>query len=413
MIDHEFPYHVFPQTINDFIEFQGKHRPISKNYISGSILATTAAIIGNSYWIQVQPGYTIPCILWVGLVGRSGSAKSPAIKIASKPLEQINNARYDEYRTNMAAYKTNKGDKEPKPLFKQLILNDTTMEGMLDALNINPNGILMIKDELITLVTDGKRYNNSSNESYLLSLFDSSSITVNRKHADPFRVQDPNATILGGIQPKILKDLFGESRASNGFIPRVLLVYPESNISNRTIPSDDDSIIVDYNDIMTRLFYALEEQKTKRIIQLTDEALDYYLDLEERYNIQFKKESSDLLGSYYKKLSGIVVRLALILEVLKNHEIKSITHSISLESMQNAKEMADYFFATMKYAESSIIGERKEDPINKLRGEIIDSLLLNQNPRQIVQELHLNGYRNAEIAKAMNKPTSTISDWCK
>src|ERR1051325_501910 len=47
------------------------------DYVAAPLLAAASALIGNARWGQATPGWAEPPHLWLGVVGDSGSGKSP------------------------------------------------------------------------------------------------------------------------------------------------------------------------------------------------------------------------------------------------------------------------------------------------------------------------------------------------
>jgi hypothetical protein len=43
------------------------------------LLSSLGAAIGNSRSIKLKPGFVQPPVIWTGIIGRSGSRKSPAL----------------------------------------------------------------------------------------------------------------------------------------------------------------------------------------------------------------------------------------------------------------------------------------------------------------------------------------------
>ena len=59
-------------------------------------------------------------------------------------------------------------------------LSDSTPEARNQVLSVNPNGILLYRDELKGMIDDFCRYAKSGELSQMLSMFDSDTIVVNR-----------------------------------------------------------------------------------------------------------------------------------------------------------------------------------------------------------------------------------------
>jgi len=80
----------------------------------------------------------------------------------------------------LRAYRQAGDDKGDKPVFKQYVISDSTPEARNQVLSVNPNGILLYRDELKGMIDDFCRYAKSGELSQMLSMFDSDTIVVNR-----------------------------------------------------------------------------------------------------------------------------------------------------------------------------------------------------------------------------------------
>src|SRR5262245_66125750 len=47
------------------------------DYVAAPLLATASALIGHARWAQATPGWAEPPHLWLGVVGETGTGKSP------------------------------------------------------------------------------------------------------------------------------------------------------------------------------------------------------------------------------------------------------------------------------------------------------------------------------------------------
>ena len=66
---------------------QARGAPI--DYVAGSLLAVTAALIGNRRWPHVSGEWREPPALWIGLVGAAASGKTPAQEPALDLLRAV------------------------------------------------------------------------------------------------------------------------------------------------------------------------------------------------------------------------------------------------------------------------------------------------------------------------------------
>ena len=304
-----------------------------------AMFATVGVAMGKRVIIDDGKYRNYPC-LWVCVVAPSGSNKSTPIRFFLQPLKDRDSYNYGVYREELRAYRQAGDDKGDKPVFKQYVISDSTPEARNQVLSVNPNGILLYRDELKGMIDDFCRYAKSGELSQMLSMFDSDTIVVNRKSDEPLLIKDPFMSIIGSIQPSVLVDTFGnDNMMNNGFNQRWLFCYPESGMpemyNDVSIPQ---SVISDWKDFIYNLImYDFSVMGGK--IYIRGEAKRVYIDY---YNsLQIKKAGADdYLSSVYSKLQIHVIRWAGVAHILGNYPTSI---DITPEEMEYSVRCMDYF----------------------------------------------------------------------
>lgn len=304
-----------------------------------AMFTTVGVAMGKRVIIDDGKYRNYPC-LWVCVVAPSGSNKSTPIRFFLQPLKDRDSYNYGVYREELRAYRQAGDDKGDKPVFKQYVISDSTPEARNQVLSVNPNGILLYRDELKGMIDDFCRYAKSGELSQMLSMFDSDTIVVNRKSDEPLLIKDPFMSIIGSIQPSVLVDTFGnDNMMNNGFNQRWLFCYPESGMpemyNDVSIPQ---SVISDWKDFIYNLImYDFSVMGGK--IYIRGEAKRVYIDY---YNsLQIKKASADdYLSSVYSKLQIHVIRWAGVAHILGN---SPTSIDITPEEMEYSVRCMDYF----------------------------------------------------------------------
>ena len=304
-----------------------------------AMFATVGVAMGKRVIIDDGKYRNYPC-LWVCVVAPSGSNKSTPIRFFLQPLKDRDSYNYGVYREELRAYRQAGDDKGDKPVFKQYVISDSTPEARNQVLSVNPNGILLYRDELKGMIDDFCRYAKSGELSQMLSMFDSDTIVVNRKSDEPLLIKDPFMSIIGSIQPSVLVDTLGnDNMMNNGFNQRWLFCYPESGMpemyNDVSIPQ---SVISDWKDFIYNLImYDFSVMGGK--IYIRGEAKRVYIDY---YNsLQIKKAGADdYLSSVYSKLQIHVIRWAGVAHILGN---SPTSIDITPEEMEYSVRCMDYF----------------------------------------------------------------------
>ena len=304
-----------------------------------AMFATVGVTLGKRVVIEDGKYRNYPCI-WACVVAPSGSNKSAPVKFFLQPLKDRDTYNYGVYREELRAYKQAGDDKGDRPVFKQYIISDSTPESRNQVLSVNPNGILLYRDELKGMIDDFCRYAKSGELSQMLSMFDSDMIVVNRKSDEPLLIKDPFMSIIGSIQPSVLVDTFGnDNMMNNGFNQRWLFCCPESGIpemyNDVSIPQ---SVINDWKDFIYNLIM-YDFSVTGGKLYLRGEAKRVYIDY---YNsLQVKKANADdYLSSVYSKFQIHVIRWSGISHILGNDPTSV---DITPGEMEYSVRCMDYF----------------------------------------------------------------------
>ncbi|HEX3315444.1 MAG TPA: DUF3987 domain-containing protein, partial [Gemmataceae bacterium] len=79
-----FPLATLPEPIRSYVEAGAASVNCDPSFVALPMLTTLAAAIGNSRRIQLKKGWSEPAIIWTGIIGESGTTKSPAIDLAKE-----------------------------------------------------------------------------------------------------------------------------------------------------------------------------------------------------------------------------------------------------------------------------------------------------------------------------------------
>lgn len=411
---------IFPPTVNNFIEEMVNCSEMNREYLYASFISIVSGFIGNRLTVKVKEGWIEKPSLWIAIVGNSGIKKTPTVKALLKPVYELEMEYHNKYIAELSNYRDQlangeKGIKKPK--CKQIIVDDITIESLYEVMLNNPNGLFQYKDELVTLFTDASRYTSTSQESKYLSLYDSTSVRVNRKtNQESFLIKNVFLSILGGVQMPILKNIASKQRVANGFMSRVLFCCPDAPKYEVSDKEANSRVLSDYNCFIKSFPFYLPEG-VEDSIQLipTDEAKERYSNwrksfLAERIN---SSEISDFEKSTLSKYAATCMRLSVIVEATNAVFNEKEPFDISLNSMEGAIKLMEYFYRNFKKVESELIEE--EDSINPKEVSLLkDYIEYRDNGykrREVIKELLNQGYNNAQISRALNIPKSTISGY--
>lgn len=278
------------------------------DYVTASMFTVASAAVGNKFKLSTD-NTDVP-MLWTILVGDSGLGKSQPITTMAQPLMEEQKDRLQGYNSAFKAWKQSKDQNAPKPIFPQLFVSDITPESLYKCMADNPNGLLQYSDEILSFIGDFGRYNKSGEESKYLSIWSGKPITINRKSEEPFMVSKPFLSVIGGIQPNLLSELFTKKRSVSGFAQRLLFVYP-STIKRKVYSTDNvrPNISV-WADVCRRILQAPETTYT-----LTPQAYEKYNEYRNSLSERMDAEP-DAIKALFAKLRIYVARWVIVAHVL-------------------------------------------------------------------------------------------------
>jgi hypothetical protein len=382
-----FPYDIFPEKIQQFVFAQS----IQHEYLAGAILGALSAAIGNTTYLEAMPGYNVKSILYMAIVAPPGAAKTPAVKKAFSPLEELDNDSYIVYKTAMDDYdkllsdyeKDKKNGTKPElPNFPQTIIKDSTIEMVSHILMTNPNGCCILADELSGFLNRMNQYKAGDEEQKWLELWSGSSILNQRVSTGVKKVTDPFCSIIGGIQPGVLESLSKEERQHNGFYHRFLFVYPKQQDKQEwrqvSVPL---SITSAFRDIFITMIK--HRHKDKIIYELHTDANNLYKEWFDYKNLKYNKATTDNVKGIIAKYQDYCLRFALIIQVIEDCEYRS--GIITANVMERAIRLTEYFLGNMHKASKILAPETPLDKLNDNWKEIYDKLESNFSSRTFIQ----------------------------
>ncbi|WP_239445716.1 DUF3987 domain-containing protein [Parabacteroides sp. An277] len=372
----------------------------SRDMVVASLFAVAGTAVGKRLVIDDGKYQNYPC-LWICNIAPSGSNKSTPMRFLLQPLKDRDAYNYGIYREKLKLYKAAGDDKAEKPVFNQFLVSDSTPEARNQVLSVNPNGVLLYRDELKGMIDDFGRYNRSGELSQLLSIYDSDNIIVNRKSDDTLLIEKPFMSILGSIQPSVLNETFGnELMMGNGFVQRWLFCFPDSvppaMYSDEVIPS---SVANDWRSfIYNLLMFDFSAEGGK--LYLRSEAKKVYI---EYYNkLQLKKvDTDDYMAAVCSKLQIYVIRWAGIAHILGRNPYSV---DISPEEMEYSCRCMDYFIGCAEKV-YQILRSGKNRPEAKPMGneEMVARLYFTNKPKNQRAFADALGVSQPYIAKCLKK----------
>ena len=368
--DTEFPIDVFPEEIQFYIKECADKLQMNVDYMGCSLLWLISVICGNSFEIEVKTGWREKGVLWLSLVGQAGVGKTPSIDRIIYPLQKINKKQIKQYLDDRKKFdefesltKKERNDLYgenyvvEKPKKTQFIVNDITLEALVDMHQENDNAVGVFKDELAGWLKDMNKYRAGSDLEFWLSTWSGKSVNVNRMSRAGSFVDKPFIPVLGGIQPSIFNNLNTEETKENGFVDRILMSYPNAKADYYVDAEMDYAAIQWYEEIITKFFYEVKKNSERKdgeivptVVKLTglakEEWVRIFNDITDKQN---NDEENQYLKSMYPKQKSYVPRFALLINVMKSFfRGWQDVEKADIDSILKAEKLSNYFVNNAK-----------------------------------------------------------------
>lgn len=347
----KFPYDIFPQPVQDFIDVN----IIQHEYLAGAILAASSAAVGNSVIVNALDGFNTKPILYLAIVAPPGGFKSPALKVSFEPLERADAHMYksyrdqkEQYRKDYARWQKSKGDKEQpaEPRMHQVLVKDSTIEMVMKILSVNPDGCCILADELSGFLNRMNQYRQGDEVQKWLELWNGGTVLLQRITREESKVENAFCSIIGGIQPGVLETISNGDNQHNGFYHRFLFVYPEPNPKPNwqplTIPETIKSAFHNY-------FHELINARAqKTVYTLSYEAALVHAPWYNKKNEYYNRSDDDNVRGIITKYQEYCLRLAGLIQAM--HDAGNRNAMISGVNMERAVRLTEYFLGNMQKA---------------------------------------------------------------
>ncbi len=366
-----FPVELLPEPVRSFVNSGARAIGCDPVAIVMPLLAILGSAIGNARRLRLKASWHVPPILWTVTIGESGSQKSPAFAFAAGLVtdhEQELDRQYQsllathresqkEFERRYAAWKKTGEGTEPcppnKPIEERWSVDDTTIEAIVPLLTENRRGLLVATDELAGWIAGFDKYRagkSSGDVSRWLSMYNASTVRVDRKSGDVRRLYVPRAAVCatGTIQPGTLSRSIGQEHRENGLFARLLLAYPPRSPKRWSEFDVDHGQLQRMRDAISRLRspeFATDNngETVPAIACLSDDAKKLWVKFYNSHDTTLADASGELAAAY-SKLEEIPARLALIIHLVRSVVDEAIDATvIDCVSMTSAIGLAEWF----------------------------------------------------------------------
>ncbi|TAF75886.1 MAG: DUF3987 domain-containing protein [Alphaproteobacteria bacterium] len=342
-----FPLATLPPMLAQVIHDAALSKSAPIGYVASTVLSLAGGLIGISRSINPKHDWYEPPTLWMMIVGAPSSNKSPAMDVCSRIIEELEleiNSDYEalkaEYQEKMKLYEAQEklskeqtkkalkdGDalpdkeeaiKQPHPpRRKRIVVTTGSIEQIAELVQQNPRGLCMVRDEMAGLLMNMERYGGGTDRQFYIESFGGRRYTVDtRNRPEPLIIQRLLLTLLGGIQPQRLTEIFHAS-TDDGLSARFLYDCSDRVPIQRHNTRYDKKLLMHIFTRLYKLELRMDQYGTPQSISVPfeEDARDCLFDYAEHL-AQREQEADGLLESHIGKMRGYVVRIAGVLAFL-------------------------------------------------------------------------------------------------
>ena len=242
-----------PPAIKDWVIDIADRKQCPIEYAAIPAIVALGVVIGGK--IAVRPkqldSWTENPNFWGMVIGRPGMLKSPASDDVLKPIHGLEREARTAFAEAMRGYEEQveqwevlrrndrtantslAGPKPEKPVQKRYLTSDTTYEKLGVMMQGNPDGILVHRDELISLLKHLDKEEQCNARSFYMTAWNgSSSYTFDRIERGIVHIERVCLSIVGAATPstiaKYIKDIEVAGAGGDGLFQRFgLAVWPD------------------------------------------------------------------------------------------------------------------------------------------------------------------------------------------
>ena len=264
-----FDLNMLPVCLRAWIGDIADRVQCAPDYVAIAAAAAMGAVLGRKVAIrpQARTDWSEVANQWGLIIGRPGVLKSPAIEQALVPLRRLEAQARDRFSAEQDAFraqsiirelraKANKHDAEKailkdrradvsnllmddadagdEPTCERYSTSDTSVESLAELVRLNPNGILVHRDEMVSLLRDLDREEKAGARGFYLTGWNGNTPYTTDRIGRGFNLHTPAVclSLLGGTQPARIADYVHTAttggRGDDGLIQRFgLMVWPD------------------------------------------------------------------------------------------------------------------------------------------------------------------------------------------
>lgn len=267
-----FNYKLLPGGLSGWVKDIVDRTQCPPDFIAVTVMVSLASLVGRKVAIHPKEhdDWLVTPNMWGTLIGRPSSMKSPAMAEGMRPLNRLARVAHEQFKEALEEYEVEKifnkqqaslieadiknalkaGDdlkinnarnnammlakeEHQQPTQHRYIVNDATIEKLGELLNQNPNGLLLVRDELTGWLKNLDKEDRANDRAFYLEAFNGGGeYTYDRIGRGTLHIESTTVSLIGGLQPSKLRPYVYQAinygNGDDGLIQRFqMAVYPD------------------------------------------------------------------------------------------------------------------------------------------------------------------------------------------
>lgn len=266
-----FDFDMLPDTVRPWIEDVAERMQCPPDFVGATVMVGLGSVLGRKLTVRPkrEDDWSVVPNLWGLSIGPPGVMKSPAQNNALLPLRMLSTAAHDAYLHSIADYevalaaakaKAKNAEREAaaklkqdrtakisdllrpeqiaKPVCKRYVATNASVEALGELLQQNPNGVLVDRDEMLSLLDRLDEEGHADERGFFLSGWNGDTPYTFDRIGRGLNLHTPAVclSMIGGTQPARISQYLAQvrrgGRGNDGLIQRFqLLVWPDISSS--------------------------------------------------------------------------------------------------------------------------------------------------------------------------------------
>jgi hypothetical protein len=439
---------LLPKSLSGYVDDCAKRMRIPAEMIASPMLVALGSVFGKKICVQPRgkdTGWIEYPNFWGASILPPAMLKSPSLNAAMKFINELESNAQLHHMKEMGSWESDErvrkieakisenkaqslikaGDKSgarqyldkihavKPPTRKRFVISDATPEARLEILCENPNGVLLLRDELDGHIAQLRKDGYENARAQELQFFDGhQDYSDDRIKRGSHIAEGPRMALYGNLQPaKVEKYLIDMHKggSDDGYLQRMLQLAVQPTIEQKfeLLDIKPDHLV---EQIARNLFQAadsIELQRHPLTRRIKPKVLKFSPQAQEEFD-QFLVELENklrggairnpVIAAHLGKFRGTLPKLALIIALAEDPN----TESISLSAYRRAEGLLEFFYQHAKRIYSIVARYEISSAYELLdrirKGQLPDGF----NPRDDIQRKEWQGLRTSgEIEAAL------------